>query len=321
MKKSDIRNKAVSKVKRTLKSIRAMSSIPKQLAVAKKLDTYIDDFLNGKIEPFKAVPKKNELVGKQIVWQYWHQGVDDTTSKIVVECLQSVQQYSGDHEVILLTDKTVWDYVELPGHVFEKFGKERFNRAKLANLIRLYLLSAYGGVWLDATIYLTAPIDEHILKSDFFAFQRTKIPPPDAEVFRQFDPLYFSWDPKFQAGMLNSFMVAKPNNRIVSDLLSMLLEYWRKEEKVGQYYFFQICFNRMMLRDEWKNLNCDIVGDTDCHRLQVMSLEKFDRSIFEEIKSKSNIHKLTYRFDKFSQVPEGSFFDVIAHGKTETEDR
>lgn len=118
--------------------------------------------------------------------------------------------------------------------------------------------------------------------------------------------------------MLNSFMIAKPGNKIVSDLLTILLAYWKKEKKVGQYYFFQICFNRMMQHDEWKKLNCEIVGDTDCHKLQVVSLDKFDQNIFEEIKSKSSIHKLTYRFDKFSQIPEGSFFDFIANAKIET---
>lgn len=313
-----IRNRIVSKISRTLKAIRAISSVPKQQRVAKKLDGYIAAFLNGEIEKFNAVPKIPELVGKKIFWQYWHQGVSPTTSKMVVECLRSVKKYSEDYEVVLLTSESVWDYIALPDFVFEKFGKDGFNFAKLANLIRLNLLSAYGGVWLDATLYLTAPIDERILNQDFFAFQRSKITPPDAELFLKFDPLYFSWNPKFLAGMLNSFMVAKPGNKIISDLLSILLAYWKKERKVGQYYFFQICFKRMMQHDEWKNLNCEIVGDTDCHKLQVMSLEKFDRNIFEEIKSKSSVHKLTYRLDKFSQIPEGSFFDFIANGKIET---
>jgi hypothetical protein len=312
-----IKNRIVSKIKRALKEIRAVSSVPKQLKIAGKLDGYIDDFLNGKIEKFTAVPKKPELVGKKIFWQYWHQGIHATTSKMVIECLNSVKKYRGDYEVILLTGETVWDYIELPDFVFEKFGKNGFNFAKLANLIRLYLLSAYGGVWLDATVYLTKPVDERILNAGFFAFQRAKIAPPDAKMFRNFDPLYFSWNPEFLAGMLNSFMVAKPDNKIVADLLSIHLAYWKKEVKVGHYYLFQIMFNRMMLHSEWEKLNCEIVGDTDCHKLQVVSLNKFDRRLFDEIKAKSDIHKLTYRFDRFCQIPEGSFFDYIANGKIE----
>ena len=318
---SKIRNKITSAIRRVLKRIRVISSIPKQRKIAKKLDGYIADFLSGKVENFVAVPKKPELVGKKIFWQYWHQGVNDKTSKTVLECLRSVQKHRGEYEIILLTNETVWDYVELPKFVFDKFGKNGFNFAKLANLVRLYLLSAYGGVWLDATIYLTKPIEEKMLNEDFFAFQRSKIPPSDAKKFTNFDPLYFSWSPEFLAGMLNSFMVAKPANKIVADLLTILLEYWEKEKKAGHYFFFQICFNRMILHNEWKPLNCKIVGDTDCHRLQLVSLDRFDRRIFDEITAKSNIHKLTYRFDRFSQIPAGSFFDYIANGKIEKEEK
>ncbi|MDR1156446.1 MAG: capsular polysaccharide synthesis protein [Bacteroidales bacterium] len=318
---TDVRNRIASKIRRALKEIRLIGNVPKQLKIAGKLDRYIADFANGKIEKFTAVPKKPELIGKKIFWQYWHQGIDENTSKMVVACLHSVKKHSGEYEIILLTDKTVWDYIELPDFVFEKFGKNGFDFAKLADLVRLYLLSAYGGVWLDATIYLTAPIDGRILNAGFFAFQRSEIPPPDAKIYRKYDPLYFSWNPKFQAGMLNSFIVAKPNHQIVADLLSILLEYWKKEKKAGHYFFFQICFHRMMLHREWNRLNCEIEGDTDCHKLQVVSLDRFDRRIFDEIKAGSAIHKLTYRFDRFNQVPAGSFFDFIANGKIENREK
>ena len=313
-----LKDKAVSALRYRLKAIRALSNIFSQEKTAKKLDGYIADFLNGKTERFIAVPKKAELAGKKIIWQYWHQGIDENTPKIVLSCLNSVKKHSNGYKIVILSKSNVNEYVELPAFVWKKLGKERFNFAKLANLIRLYLLYAYGGVWIDATHYLTGPIEENMLQKDFFAFQRSQAPPPDVDIFKKFDPLYFSWKPGVQVRLLNSFMVAKPNNKICGDLLSMLLEYWRREDKIGHYFFKQILFNRMMQNREWKNLNCEIVGDTDCHRLQLTGINKFDRQIYEEITAKSNIHKLTYRFEKFKQTPAGSFFDVIANGKIET---
>ncbi|MCL2597312.1 MAG: capsular polysaccharide synthesis protein [Paludibacter sp.] len=316
-----VKNRISSTIRHILKSIRAVSNIPKQLKEAEKFDGYIADFLNGKIDKFTAIPMKPQLVGQKIFWQFWHQGIDENTSKIVVECLNSVKKNSNGYQVILLTNETVWDYVSLPNFVFEKFSKNRFNYANLSDIVRLYLLSAYGGVWLDATIYLTNTIKEKMLNEDFFAFQRSEIPLSDAKIFRKFDPLYFSWNENFQIKMLNSFIIAKPNNKIIADLLSILLQYWKNEKKAGHYFFFQILFNRMILNDEWKNLNCKIVGDTDCHKLQIVALDKFDHKIFDEIKSKSNIHKLTYRFDRFNQIPVGSFFDFIANGKLKQEEK
>jgi uncharacterized protein Usg len=304
---------AVFKIKRTLKAVRALKSVPSQNRAANKLDGYIDDFLNGKIERFCAAPKKPELAGKKIFWQYWHQEIDANTSKIVISCLNSVKKHSNGYEVIILTGKTVKDYVDLPDFVWQKLGKGRFNNTKLSNLVRLYLLSAYGGVWLDATIYLTKPIAEGLLQKDFFAFQRSETPPPDADTYKKFDPLYFSWDPAYQIRMLNSFIIAKPHNKIIDDLLSIHLEYWRREKRVGHYFFFQILFNRMTRQNEWKSLNCEIVGDTDCHALQVAGINKFDYSLCKQITAKCDIHKLTYRFERFGQTPSGSFFDIIAN--------
>ena len=308
---------AAPKIRQTIRAFKAMKSVPLQNKIAEKLDNYIADFLSGKIERFCVVPKKPELVGKKIIWQYWYQGINENTPKIVVSCLNSVKKHSNGYEIIMLTDKNVSDYICLPDFVFEKFAKGGFSFAKLSNLVRLYLLSAYGGIWLDATIYLTSPISETWLQSDFFALQRSKTPPPDAEIYVKCDPQYFSWHPSFQVKILNSFIIAKPNNKIVGDLLSILLEYWKKEAQIGHYFFFQICFNRMMMNDEWKNLNCEIVGDTDCHKLQTVALDKFDYRLYNEIAAKSGIHKLTYRFDKFGQVTQDSFYYVIANEKVE----
>ncbi|MCL2688358.1 MAG: capsular polysaccharide synthesis protein [Chitinispirillia bacterium] len=313
----NFKNEIVSKIRYRLKTIRALTDISSQNKIADKLDNYITDFLNGKIERFVSTPKKPELAGKKIIWQYWHQEIDESTSKVVVRCLDSVKKYRGDYSVIMLSKNNISDYAELPDYVWRKLGTDRFNFAKLANLIRLYLLYAYGGVWIDATHYLTKPIEAHILKKDFFAYQRSQIPPIDAAVFKKFDPLYFSWDSKFQVRMLNSFMIAKPDNKICGDLLSILLEYWKRERRAGHYFFKQILFNRMMLNNEWKNLNCGIINDTDCHRLQVISLNKFDRRVYNEIKAKCGIHKLTYRFHRFGQIPADSLLDLFAKGEIE----
>jgi len=308
---------ALFKIRLALKCVRAATSVSSQKRVADNLDGYIDDFLSGKIERFCAVPKRPELVGKKIFWQYWHQEIDSDTPRTVVSCLNSVKKNRGEYEVILLTGKTINDYVDLPDFVWQKLGKGRFTRTKLSNLVRLYLLSAYGGVWIDATVYLTEPVADDLLQKDFFAFQRSETPPPDAGAYKKFDPLYFSWNPAHQIKMLNSFIIAKRRNKIIDDLLSIHLEYWKREKRVEHYFIFQVCFNRMMLRNDWKELNCEIVGDTDCHALQLAAMDKFDCDRYKKITSKCGVHKLTYRFERSWQTPVGSFFDVIANEKAE----
>lgn len=304
------------------KEIKKAAKVKKDLAiqaeVGHKLDQYIEDFLTGKIAKAAAKAKKPELIGKKIIWQFWQQGIDENTPQLVKVCLDSVQRHRNGYEVIVLSKNTLNDYVdELPSFVWDKFGTGGFDFPKIANLVRLQLLSAYGGVWLDSTIYLTGPLDERWLDQDFFALQRSDTPPPDASLYNKRDPFFFNWDPQNQVRILNSFIVAKPHHKIVDDLLSIHLAYWQNEPQIHHYFFFQILFNRMVLHPEWKPLNCEIIGHTDCHKLQIIASEKFDRRVYEEAIARSNIHKLSLYITK-KKILKGSFADVILHEKNKS---
>ena len=311
----------VKKYKQIKTARKAKKDLPMQTAVAQKLDNYVADFLSGKIERFTAVAKKPELIGKKIIWQFWQQGISENTPKLVKTCFYSVKKHRGEYEIIILSRETLNDYIELPDFVWKKFGTGGFTFPKIANLVRLFLLSAYGGVWLDATIYLTAPIDEGLLEKDFFALQRGEAP-PDLKIFTRFDPIGLSWKPESFVRMQNSFMIAKPHNKIIDDLLSIHLEYWKKEKEIGHYFFFQIMFNRMMQYDEWKKLNCEVVCYADFHRLLIAGFDRFNRELYDEITIRWNVHKLTLYWAKKmakKRLPTGSFADVIINGNLEKE--
>lgn len=262
--------------KQIKKARRAKRDLLVQAEVAKKLDQYVAVFLAGKIEKIVTVAKKPELVGKKIIWQFWQQGIDEKTPKLVRASFNSVKKYSNGYQVILLSKETLKDYVdELPDFVWEKFGKGGFDFPKIANLVRLQLLSAYGGVWLDSTIYLTKPLEKIWLEKDFFALQRSETPPADLKIFTKFDPIGLSWEKASYVRMQNSFMIAKPHHKIIDDLLSIHFEYWKKEAQINHYFFFQIMFNRMMQHEEWANLNCEIVCYADFHRFLIAGLDQF----------------------------------------------
>jgi len=303
------------------KAIKAKKDLPVQAEVAKKLDVYITDFLNGKIEKVFTIAKKPELVGKKIIWQFWQQGIDEKTPRLVRTCMDSVKKFSNGHEVIVLSKETLPGYIdEMPDFIWEKFGTGGFDFPQIANLVRLQLLSAYGGVWLDSTIYLTKPLEESWLEKDFFALQRSKTPPPDSVKFTTYDPIGLSWDNASFVRMQNSFMIAKPHHKVIDDLLSIHFEYWRKETQINHYFFFQIMFNRMMQHQAWKSLNCEIVDYADFHRFLIAGLDRFDQTLYDEIVARWGVHKLTLYWAKKwerKQIPSGSLADILINKKIE----
>lgn len=105
------------------------------------------------------------------VWVYWNQGWDDIPYMLQC-CRDSIKKYaSNDYEVVWLDARNVTEYLgPLPG-VFEV---PNFPLQTKADWIRLKLLQAYGGIWIDSTVFLNSNLKQFInsLHTNFFAFFR-----------------------------------------------------------------------------------------------------------------------------------------------------
>jgi len=86
------------------------------------------------------------------VWSYWH---SEERPALVNECMASWKRHlDGDKfEIIVLSDDDLHKY--LPSGWLEQIPDfKSLGRAMQSDFIRLSLLKFYGGVWLDASIYL-----------------------------------------------------------------------------------------------------------------------------------------------------------------------
>ncbi|MBQ3171311.1 MAG: hypothetical protein IJB53_05275 [Mailhella sp.] len=104
------------------------------------------------------------------IWRYWAQGWENVPF-MVQHCTESVYHYAPDWEVINLDDDNIGDYIDIP----EKIKNiPNFPIQPKSDLIRLLLLKKYGGVWIDATVFLNTNFTEFMtpLYGDFFCFWR-----------------------------------------------------------------------------------------------------------------------------------------------------
>lgn len=95
------------------------------------------------------IPKK--------IWFYWD-SVD--TPDIVDLCISRASAICSGYEVTLLNPSNLHEYIDLP-----KISDDVPTSNK-ADLIRLMLLEKHGGVWMDASIFLTQDIEWIISKLD-----------------------------------------------------------------------------------------------------------------------------------------------------------
>lgn len=237
--------------------------------------------------PVVELKAKKELGTDRIIWQYWAQGYDEVPP-VVRECLDSVEKFAGDRRIIRLSDDNLSEFIDLPSFVTEK--RPLFSRAFFSDLLRLMLLNIYGGLWLDATVMLSAPIPERYDAMPFFVYRRNPAD-PHISYWRNTYAYYFGWAKGFRVNMLSSIMFAHIAGTMVSDLCQLMLLWWKEQDWLPDYLFLQILFDVYEPKEFFP-----LESDTPPHYLQQsMNDPGFKLMSREEILATIPMHKLTYK--------------------------
>ena len=179
------------------------------------------------------------------IWIFWYQGFDEAPELVKI-CYKSVKKNFASHKIILIDKNNIANYVSFPSFIYEKVEKGIISITHFSDILRLALLSEYGGIWIDSTVFFTTPQNvlmeekmKKIINSDFFIFR--SLPPSNSCNCSKIS----SW-----------FIVSKKKSPIVTTAYNILLKYWEKENSLIDYYLLHLC---LMLSIE---LNDDVWKDT-----------------------------------------------------------
>lgn len=273
--------------------------------VADYWDKVIADYQEGRIQKYRFEPKA-DLDDKPVIWQYWGQGVKESELPEVVKiCFDSVDKFAGDYKVIRLCDETISEYLDMPQWVVDKVQDGTMRRVFFSDLLRVALLSAYGGVWLDATILMTGSVPlymsnrdaERERDADHFCYQRDPNEAHQNQWMRTF-VYYFNWDPNFQVNMLNSILWSKRGSEMMQVTVDLLLHYWSEQKELpSEYFFFQILYNRLV-NGAYAHLRPKVVSDCPPHILHMLIRGAKLPYSYGDALAQSTLHKLTYFNDR-----------------------
>lgn len=246
----------------------------------------------GLLPHFSLRPKMDLPVNKMI-WQYWGQGCgQEGLPDVVSLCFRSVDTYRGDYTVIRVDDDTLGQYLDLPDFIWAKKRTGIINRTFFSDIIRLALLQAYGGVWLDATILLTDTLPAHFCAQDYFVYQRDARE-PHTDYWKNSYAYYWGWHRDYKVKMLNSIIFAKKGHALLVQLCDLLLHYWKTADGVLDYFLFQILHEQLLLSQKAYSAGL-LVSDVYPHLLQTKLSGGNYPIAYEEIFLRTSLHKLTY---------------------------
>jgi hypothetical protein len=264
---------------------------------AKSSFHYLDNFYTNHKVKLKFLRPLNDInENKYIYWTCWFQGLESAPA-LVKSCVNSAKEFASGHRIIIITYDNLSTYVILPDFILDKHRKGHIPAPHFSDIIRVYLLYTYGGTWFDATVFFTHPIPEYLLNEPLFFFKR---------------PLQDAYCP---AG--NWFIISsKPKNYLLYNLLCILVEYWRINNKYIDYFMFHYLLQAIITHDsaclEIFN-KIPYYNDQNPHFMQFkLFFSEYNKEIWEKAKNISFCHKLTYKTPyEESYQDNHSFFKFI----------
>ncbi len=254
----------------------------------------------------------------RIIWILWFQGPSEAPF-IVKKCIESWVRHNANWQVVILDDNNLSEYVvlDLPEGILANLALNH-----KSDLLRLQLLSEYGGVWADATTFCMKPLDDWIhgcTTSGFFTFYkpgRDRIMSSWFIASQKGCPIVLKLGERLKSFWLeNEFNVNTKAGTTLIKLLSKTLGYSSKTTrywfsplvvkyfKVYPYFVIHYMFERLVSTDpECQQIWSETVkiSADGPHRIQTYGLlSPIDENIKKEIDEKRDpLYKLTWKYDE-----------------------
>ena len=257
------------------------------------------DSSNEKEEETTEFPK--------IIWTMWQQG-EAQMPETVQASMKTIKDFAkrNDCEFYLLTDENLADFINIPIDITEKYKKKELSAAHYSDIIRFSLLYQYGGIWMDATLFVSPYATLEMFEGDFFTLNHPPLQPEKME--RTVGD--FKWAGFFLAGKKG-----KPYFKHIRDLY---LYYVRKYPVFIHYLMMDyFILSEYQCNPYFENLVDRLPILAPAERVWFLrdhAHDLFDEKEWEEVLKTTPILKTTYKIKKEEVLP-GSYLDQLLQGK------
>nr|WP_057750912.1 capsular polysaccharide synthesis protein [Limosilactobacillus frumenti] len=148
----------VAKINRKLNlsvSFRKRFNMMRHKLILNRISSYLLEALHDT----DVIDFKQESENNGPIWVFWWQGKDEMPL-IVKKCYKSVLRYAGDRQVILINKRNFRKFTDISNIIIDKEEKGMITLTHFSDILRFNLLKNYGGLWLDATMFVTSEITE-----------------------------------------------------------------------------------------------------------------------------------------------------------------
>lgn len=212
------------------------------------------------------------------IYTMWWQGIEDAP-EIIRFCINNMKKLNPNCDVTVISKENYFEYVDIPEFIFKLVEGKKISFTHLSDIVRCKILSKYGGVWIDSTIYMSHELDDIVFNNSFYSIK--------TGVYTN-DPSHGEWT--------TFFMASVPNSIVFNFMDSFFEKYFQKYSIMIDY----------ILQDYMLRLACEIfnevrdlvdqvpINNTKCFDLRPILNETHELSRLSNF-SPTYIYKLSWK--------------------------
>lgn len=242
--------------------------------IQKRLASIIDTVNRADL----TVDKPNREV-KDAIWVCWFQG-EEAMPPIVQKCYDSIKNHAGSYPVVLITADNFMEYAKIPDMILKQYKSGKLQQAHFADILRVNLLAQQGGLWLDATVLQTSPIEESIFRMPFWSVKTEN------------EGFFVS-----QCRWAVFALAAQPHSRLFMTLASAFEEYLKRTDLFVDYFMFDQFIDMLYKSDPEIKKAIDAVpyNNPQIHGLDSLLEIPYDKEKLKQFQSDSSMFKLSWK--------------------------
>lgn len=224
------------------------------------------------------------------IWICWFQGMENAPL-LVKKCYESVKRNMPEKEIHVITSENMFQYVDFPEWIIEKWKRGIITNTHVSDLLRMELLIRYGGLWLDATVFLTGRIPEYVFKNEIFMYTHSN--PDDITIS------YNNW-----------LIFAYKENHLLKIMRDVMYEFWKRENKIRDYFLWHLFMTMVKEKSPDDFFNIAYVTDELPETLARICFQQKNDEFLAELGNMTPVHKLSNKFSVPENI-EGTYYEWI----------
>lgn len=245
----------------------------------------------------KNKEEREEIIKKENykIWVFWWQGKENMPP-VVDLCFNNLKKRADGIEVILIDKFNFYKYVNLPDFILDKFNLGKFTITHFSDIIRFYLLYNYGGLWIDATVFVEQNLLNYklLFEYPFFTIKR-----------KEEKKSFFISKSRWTGYLMGTNIL---HNKVLGCGLMLFYKYWKEHNVLIEYFlidfFIDILYKNTILKKYIESLP---FNNKDVEKLALLLNQKYNESLYFNMKKETLFYKLNWKID-IDYNREGTFY-------------